>query len=294
MPENNARYLDGRIYAALVTPMDKNENVCYEAIRDLVKYEISQGVEGFYVCGSSGEGLLLSMEERKRVLETALDAAEDKVPVISHIGTICTKDVIDLALHAESAGAAAVSMIPPYYYSFCMEEIIRYYLDVANALKTLSVIVYNIPQYTGVAFDKNNAAELFANERIIGMKHTSKDLYSLERLKTAFPEKVYFNGFDEQYLAALAMGVTTSIGSCTNTFPDSFRSIRALYQEGKMQEALSKQNELNAAIETMISAGIFSAVKYLLTKKGIPCGACRKPFRPLTDADKAILDQITL
>ena len=131
-----------KIFAALFTPFNADESINEEATRKLVRYEIEQGVEGFYCCGSSGEGLLLSNDERKRFLEIVLDETRGEVPVISHVGTIRTKDVIDLANHAQSAGAKAVSMIPPYYYKFSMDEILTYYEDVINATKDLGIIVY--------------------------------------------------------------------------------------------------------------------------------------------------------
>ena len=104
-----------KIWSALITPTKEDESVNYEALEQIVELQIQDGVEGFYCCGSSGEGLLLTLEERKQVLEHVLKAADGRVSVISHVGTIRTRDVIDLAGHAMSAGALAVSMIPPYY-----------------------------------------------------------------------------------------------------------------------------------------------------------------------------------
>lgn len=88
-----------------------------------------------------------------------------------------------------SAGALAVSMIPPYYYKFSMDEIMGYYEDVIRAIPDVPAIVYNIPQFTGVEFSKENAGRLLSNENIVGIKHTSTNLYSLERTGQAFPGK---------------------------------------------------------------------------------------------------------
>ena len=135
-----------KIFSALITPMDNNEQVNHTALRELVEAQIRDGVEGFYCCGSSGEGLLLTIEERKKVLETVIDQVRGRVPVISHVGTIRTADTIELAVHAKKSGAAAVSMIPPYYYRFSMDEINDYYEAVVNAVPDMKVIIYNIPQ----------------------------------------------------------------------------------------------------------------------------------------------------
>ena len=103
-----------KIFSALTVPMHADESVNYEALAQIVEAQIADGVEGFYCCGSSGEGLLLTLEERKKILECTLRQVSGRVPVVAHVGTIRTADFIDLARHAKSAGAAAVSMIPPY------------------------------------------------------------------------------------------------------------------------------------------------------------------------------------
>ena len=85
-----------RIWSALITPTREDESVNYEALEQVVELQIQDGVEGFYCCGSSGEGLLLTLEERKQVLEHVVKAADGRVPVISHVGTIRTRDVIEI------------------------------------------------------------------------------------------------------------------------------------------------------------------------------------------------------
>ena len=284
-----------RIWSALITPTREDESVNYEALERIVDLQIRDGVEGFYCCGSSGEGLLLTPEERKQVLEHVLKAADGRVPVISHVGTIRTKDVISLAQHAMSAGALAVSMIPPYYYKFSMDEIMTYYEDVIRALPDVPAIVYNIPQFTGVEFSKDNAGRLLANENIVGIKHTSANLYSLERMGQAFPDKALINGFDEQLLAALTMGSCATIGTTVNLFAPLFTRARAAFQAGDTDEALRWQRTINMRVEATVKVGIFNAMKYGWTLRGVDCGFCRAPFKPLDEAArKAMADLMAI
>lgn len=278
------------IYSALATPFNEDESLNIDALRKLVNFELDNGVEGFYCCGSSGEGLLLSNEERKKFLEVVIEEVKGRVPVISHVGTIRTADVIDLAKHAKSVGADAVSMIPPYYYKFSMKEIVNYYLDVVKAVNDLPVIVYNIPQFTGVSFNKDNAGELLENPNVIGIKHTSTDLFGLERMKTNFPDKIYFNGFDEIFLSGLAAGETAAIGTTVNLYPKTFRKIKDLFDANEIEHAMKIQKLVNHRVEEMVNVGIFSAVKYLFYKQGLDIGTCRKPFGELTSDQKAKLD----
>ena len=283
-----------KIFSALIVPMYPDESVNYDALGEVVEAQLQDGVEGFYCCGSSGEGLLLTLEERKKILERTLRQVAGRVPVVAHVGTIRTADVIDLARHAKSAGAAAVSMIPPYYYKFSMAEITGYYKAVLDAVPGLEAILYNIPQFTGVEFSKDNAGELLGDPRIIGIKHTSQNLYALERMARAYPDKVLINGFDEMFLGALSMGASCTIGTTVNLFAPTFLKARELYNAGRMAEAFDVQSLINHRVEVMVKAGIFSAVKYGWTARGIDCGACRSPFAPLTEEAKAAIRELVL
>ena len=270
--------------------MKEDESIDYDLLPALIDHQLEIGVEGFYCMGSSGEALLLTVEERKKALEKVLDAVDGRVPVIAHVGTIRTEDVRSLARHAADAGVDAISMIPPYYYKFSMNEIISYYEDVIRSVPEIGVIVYNIPQFTGIEFNKENAGRLLENERVIGVKHTSNNLYSLERMKNARPDLILFNGFDEQFLGALAMGAEATIGTTVNVLAPLFVKIRGYFDKGMVSEALKVQNELNFCVEEMCKTGIFSAVKYILKKRGLDAGPCRKPFHPLTPEECARLD----
>ncbi len=281
-----------KIFSALELPMNPDESLNYDTFGQLIEYELSIGVEGFYCMGSSGEALLLSLEERKQALEKIVQIVSGRVPVIAHMGTIRTQDAVALARHAAAAGVDAISMIPPYYYKFSMEEIIRYYEMVCELVPDIGMIVYNIPQFTGIEFNKENAGRLLSNPQIIGVKHTSNNLYALERMKAAYPDKVFFNGFDEQLVGAFAMGVDATIGTTVNVFAPLFREARRLFCTEETAQAFAIQHELNHYVETMCQVGIFSAVKYILTRHGIPMGTCRCPFHPLSREECAKLDQL--
>lgn len=281
-----------RIYSALILPCNEDESINWDSLRQLVDRQIADGVEGFYCCGSSGEGLLLSVEERKRFVEVVIDQAAGRVPVIAHIGTIRTADVIELAKHAREVGCVAISMIPPYYYKFSQSEIAGYYEDVIKAVPDMPVILYNIPQFTGIEFSKANASRLLDNPNIIGIKHTSNNLYSMERMATAYPEKVLINGFDEQFLGALAMGAVATVSTTANLFGPLFAAIRREFRAGNFEKALEYQRALNYRVETLVSVGIFSGTKYACTLRGIECGACRRPFELLTEEAKETVRQL--
>ncbi|HMS37367.1 MAG TPA: dihydrodipicolinate synthase family protein [Arachnia sp.] len=280
-----------RIFSALVTPTRADESVDHDVLADIVDEQIARGVEGFYCCGSSGEALLLSLEERKAVVSTVTSAIAGRAPVIVHVGTISTTQTIELARHAQAHGAAAVSMIPPYYYAFTSQEIETYYRDVIAAVE-VPVMLYNIPQFTGISFSKANTSGLLSDPQVIGMKHTDHNLYSLERLAEAFPDKIFFNGFDEQYLSALVAGATGAVGTTVNIQPELFLRLRSQFTAGDLAGARHTQQQINSVVETLVAHGVFQSTKYIASARGQVTGNCRAPFRPLTDEDRSALDRL--
>ncbi|WP_313479564.1 dihydrodipicolinate synthase family protein [Atlantibacter hermannii] len=279
------------IISAVVTPMHADESVNYAALETLAHAQLARGVEGFYCCGSSGEGPLLRFDERKQVLATLVNAAQGKVPVIAHVGTPRTQDAVALAKSAEQDGASAVSLVPPYYYKYSREEIIAYYRRVLDAI-SIPVILYNIPQFTGVELDSLTAEALLGDEQVLGVKHTSHNLYSLERMIARYPDKVFFNGFDEIFLSSLAAGATATVGTTVNLQPELFLALRTAFRQGDIPKAQRLQQQINEVVENLVARGVFQSAKYLAGKGVVDTGPTREPFVALTATQREELDAL--
>ena len=279
------------IYPALITPFDKKGRVNPEKIQQVVDTCISKGVSGFYVGGSTGESYLLSLEERRQVLESVVKAVNGRGDVIANIGVFATEQGIELAKHAESMGVSAISSVPPFYFPFSMEEYVQYYNDLADSVN-VPVIIYNIPAMSGITFKTDDIERFFANEKIIGMKHTSYDLFQLERVLKNYPQKSIFCGHDELFLSASVIGVQAGIGSTFNFMAEKFVKIQELTAENRWAEAAVIQDEANVVIEALCKVGVFKGVKAALKMQGIDCGDCRKPFQPLTEEQTSYLEKV--
>ncbi len=273
------------IFSALVTPVDSAGGLDKKALKNLVRFELDHGVEGLYCCGSSGEGLLLDTDEREQLVEIVSSEVSGEVPFIVHTGALSTRTVVELSIHAQTHGAKAVSLIPPIYYSYTPQEVEGHYRTVLDALD-IGVIVYNIPQFTGINFSKKMNSSLLNDSRIVGIKHTSTNLYELERIHEAFPDKVIYNGFDEMYLYSITAGAQATIGTTVNICPGIFKDIRKRYYEGDLAGARSVQSTLNSFVEALVDISIFPATKYAMDLLGAPCGPCRKPFISLNEKQK--------
>ena len=215
------------IFPALLTPFDGQDRVDTEVLGRLVDYNLQKGVDGFYVAGSTAEVFLLDAKERLAVMEAVSSRAGGKCTLIAHMGCISTKQAIEYAREAKEMGYDAISSVAPFYYKFSFEEIRRYYFDIVDAVD-LPMLIYNFPAFSGVNLTTDNIREFLADDRFLGVKHTSSDFYALEQFKAGFPDKIVYNGYDEMFLAGLSMGADGGIGSTFNFMAEIYGDPQAL------------------------------------------------------------------
>ena len=222
----------------------------------MVENYISRGVEGMYCCGSTGEGLLLTADERVEMVHTVADAAQERVPVIAHVGALSTRESIELATRSQEAGASAISMVPPIYYRFGPEAIFEHYRAVMDAV-SVPMILYNIPQFTGTEFDLESASALLKDPRVVGVKQTAHNMFHLERMREAFPDKAYIGGFDEVFTAAVAAGAQGAIGTTIGLQIELFLAARKYLQLGELDSARRVQARINETISALVEIDVF-------------------------------------
>ncbi len=278
------------VFPALLTPFAKDGSINHDELRKLVRMNLKKGVAGFYVGGSTAECFLLSPEERKSILETVVDEAAGKATIISHVGCISQDQAVDLAKHAKACGADAMSSIPPFYYNFSWEEIKSYYFGLVDQVD-LPMFIYNFPGFSGVKLTVENVMTFLADNRFIGVKHTSSDYYMLERFKHARKDVIVYNGFDEMFLSGIAMGADGGVGSTYNFMAEKFIKIIALCERGDLAAAREEQFKANNILQLLMRVGIMPGEKAALKMMGIDLGECRKPFRSLTEEENAQMRQ---
>lgn len=270
------------IFAALVTPYTPDGQINYRELKRLVRRLIGQGIDGFYVTGSTAEVFLMRERERLGVLDAVLEENNGEKIVISHVGAISTDEAVQYAAYAERAGADAVSAISPFYYHFSDEEIIGYYKAIMEET-ALPMFVYNFPAFSGFSLREDVLNRLKTCGNLRGVKFTSSDMFLLERIKTNNPELTVLNGYDEMLTAGLAMGADGGVGSTYNCMAPLIRKIYDCALAGRMEEARLYQRRANAMIACMCRHGVFASVKALLEYQGLPFGGCRRPFAPITE-----------
>lgn len=283
------------VFCALNAIYDKDDNIDRDKMKQLVKVYKSLGVRGVYACGSTGEGFLLSTEERKQVAAAVKEAAGDDFTVIVHVGCASTKESIELAKHAQSIGADAVSAVPSVYYHLPAESVKLHWESIINATD-VPFIIYNIPQLTGFDLSPAMLGEFAKNEKIIGVKNSAEPVYLMERYrKTAGDDFIIFNGSDEQFVGGRIMGADAGIGGTYGCMPELFVALDNLVNENRIEEAKVLQYKINDCIFDLLACkSLYGAAKQVISLRfGIDCGQPRSPFLPVSREDaKPIADKI--
>lgn len=274
------------IYVPLVTPFKAKGEIDYDVLAKAVKFVLDKGADGIYACGGSSEFNLLTTEERKRCLEVIIANAGGK-EVIAHVGSQSTAEALELAKHAEKAGATMLSAVAPYYFGYTFAQIKEYFRKIAHAT-SLNLMIYNAAQARTYSLDEMR--ELLKDEKITAVKYTGYNFYFLERLIDDYPNKKFYTGADEAFLAGAAVGSHGAIGTTYNYYVDKYIQARTLFKQGKNEQALEIIHKLNKITECLISMNnnVIAATKYVMSLQGLDIlPISREPFSPLTEENKA-------
>ena len=285
-----SKFLTGLV-AAPHTPMQEDGSLNLDAIEKQAARLVADGVNGAFICGSTGEGLSLTTEERRQVAERWREVLRDgALKLIVHAGHNSLGDAMALAAHAEKIGADAVSILSPSYFKpAAVEDLIGFCAPVASAAPSLPFYFYDIPALTGVElpmaeFLRKGKARI---PNLAGLKFTSMNLMSLQECLEADDGR--FNilfGCDEMLLAGLALGVPGAVGSTYNFAAPLYHRIIAAHQAGDLVTAQTLQMKSVKLVEVLLQFGVLASSKAVMSLVGVDCGPVRPPLRQLTGEQK--------
>lgn len=275
----------GGTLPALVTPLDERGELNVKSYNRLLDRVYRAGCDGVYVCGQTGEGLQLPLDVREAAVEAAVAGTPPGLSVIAHVGAASTSDALRLVRHAASAGATAISSLPPTS-NYGFDEALQYYQALAAA-STVPLLVYYFPGHSTAIRNVDDILRLCAIPNVAGLKYTSFDLYGLSLISRA--GYTVFNGHDETLAAGLFMGAHGGIGSFYNLVPSLFVSLYRDARNGRWQEARKTQDRVNDLIRSVLSFPLLPSLKRLLTWSGIECGDPVAPRRTLSAAEETAL-----
>ena len=266
------------VMPALVTPFtDDGKSVSEQRLRALVSRCIELGVHGVVPCGTTGEFVNLTIEERKRVIDVVIDEVNDRVSVVAGTGASGTDQAVEMTKYAKDAGADAALIVTPFYLKPKDRGIYNHYHTIASEVD-LPIILYNIPQCTGVPLTWQMVEDLAQIPNIVGLKDSSGQLgYMLAVLEKVRDKINVLCGHDEVVVAALAVGASGTILASANVMPDVWIKIYNHVQKGELQKARELQYKVQKIARIIAGSGAVGA-KAALNMMKIKVGPVRKPL----------------
>lgn len=280
-------HLEG-IVAALLTPMqDGGTRVDPEATDRLVAWLVEKGIHGFYIAGTTGEGLYLTPEEHRDLTRAVVRAARG-IPVVVHVGALTTAEAVALARQAVQTQATAVAAIPPCYYSVTREELLAYFTAIGKAAEPLPLYLYNIPSHAGNDLNPALVKEIRqAVPNVTGIKDSSGFPGRIaELVKAMGPDFAVVCGNDEKDLSAFRDGAAGIVSSGAGIFPELYLELHAAWKAARLAEAQAAQARIISMQEALGNGARLGWYKYVLAERGIPIGGVRAPLLDPSPADR--------
>ena len=280
------------IYPPAITSFTEDGGIYEKGIRNVIRYLMSEGVHGFFINGSYGSCVLMTIEERKRVAEIIHDEVSGRLPIITHVGEASTRATIELAKHAEGLGSVAVAAVAPYYYpganAYDEGQIIRHYADIAASVR-VPAFIYNNPKTSGYTLTPELLVKL-VKVGVLGMKDSSGSFTLLgEFNQAATRENADFacmSGSVGLMQPAFNIGIKGCISGTANAFPELAVSLYKALEAHDWEKSGELQNLVIAQRKIQAASGFRPAGCYTFLKlKGIDCGTVRRPWREPNDQE---------
>ena len=266
---------------ALVTPF-KGGRIDEDALRALVEWQIESGSSGLVPVGTTGESPTVSHDEHKRVVEIVIAQAKGRVPVIAGAGSNNTTEAIDLAVHAEKAGAQAVLVVTPYYNKPTQEGMYRHFKAVNDAVG-IPIIIYNIPPRSVVDMSVETMARLYELKNIAGVKDATANLARVSQQRHAMgPDFIQLSGEDMTALAYMAAGGHGCISVVANVAPQLCAQLMTAALKGDYAGALKIQDRLVPLHDAIFKEPGLAGAKHGLSLLGRIEEEVRLPLLPVT------------
>ena len=286
------------IFPALVTPFEPDGAVSLRGVRENIRRYNQTAVAGCVVLGSTGESVMLSREAADSVLAASIEVAAPAKLLIAGTGAESTSETIARTRRAADLGYAAALVKTPYYYKpvYKAETFIRHYRAVADA-SPIPVLLYSVPQFTGITLETPEILTLAAHPNIVGIKDSSGNIQrAAEIVAGARPDFQVLTGGAAVIYPALAVGARGAILALAAALPEKCAELFLLFESGRHEQAKALQLELAVASKRIVSEQGIAGVKYAMDLRGYNGGLPSLPLLPLTEEKKqsiaAVISQL--
>jgi len=272
---------------ALVTPFARDGSIDERAVRQLARRQIDAGIDFLVPCGTTGESPTLSIDERVRVVELVVEAAEGKVPVLAGAGGYDTREVIESALRMKRAGADGILSVTPYYNRPTQEGLFQHYSAIAGEVG-LPIVVYNVPGRTGFNVEVATLVRLSAVPNIVGVKEASGNMSQICAVCSAVPDGFgVLSGDDALTLPTMSVGGHGIISVASNEVPAEMARMTAAAARGDFGAARRLHAQLFPLMQVNFIESSPGPVKCAMAAMGLLEEHYRLPMVPVSDTSRA-------
>ena len=282
------------VAVAMVTPFTADDTVDVKALQDLTEMLIAKGVNCLYPCGTTGEMLRLSVQERELIIETVLKQAAGRVIVYAHVGAATQKDTIKLAKHAQTIGCDGIGVVSPQFFHANDREMEEFYVAVAQSVtEDFPVYMYNIPQCAGNDITATVAERIAARcKNIVGMKYSVADIKRTMQYRFINNGKMrVMHGTDRILGALYVLGCDGTISGNATVFPEPLIELYKACVANDRDEILRWSKVASDISDALKGGGSIGHYKAALDLRGLTGGHMRRPSLDITQAEKAELQQ---
>lgn len=277
------------VATALITPMNADGSVDYEALDRLVDWQIAEGVSALVACGTTGEASTLTDEEHREVISRVVKRANKRVPVIAGTGSNDLDYALSLTKYACEAGADAVLTVTPYYNKATQAGLIQMFTRLADA-STVPVILYNVPSRTGVNIEPATYKALADHKNIIAIKEANGNISKIVETMSYVTGKLdMYSGNDDQIVPIMSLGGKGVISVVSNILPRKTSELCAKFLAGDVEGAAKLQFDLHAVIDSLFSEVNPIPVKAAMAKMGYGTNTLRLPLTPMSEAKYEVM-----
>ncbi len=274
------------ILTALLTPFHPDGTLDLRILRTRIAWQLDQGIHGLLVGGVSGEYVNLSPEERRQVVQAAVDAVSGRVPVIAGILEPNTRQAVAAAKDFEALGVQALLLLTPFHNLPTPAGILTHFRTVHDAT-SLPILLYNNPGRTGIDMDLALQEELAALQRVVGVKECRREMAIVsEQVRRARPGFAVLSGEDDLALATFVLGGAGAILTGGNILPGVFLDIFHLVQRGEAAKAVELHHQMMPLILAIYTRNHPYPLKEAMALAGMPVGPARPPLAPMDESQR--------
>lgn len=288
---NNLNQLQG-CGTALITPFRRDESIDEAAFRRFVEFQITGGVDFLVACGTTGESVTMTEAEQARVVELTIEFAAGRVPVVAGAGGYNTREVIEKIHRYEQLGVDAILSVTPYYNKPMQEGLFQHYRAIAEAT-SLPIILYSVQGRAGVNLEPATVARLAEINNIVAIKEASGNISQIAEIASLVSDEFkIFAGDDSVVLPVAALGGVGVISVASNLLPRLVSDLCHASTEGRLAEARRLNRQLTPIFKAMFIESNPIPVKAALAMTGMIEEVYRLPLTPISQANRARLEQV--